>query len=214
MPLIINGTKIEVNGLKIYDFIQDPTLHLRSPWNYRTRRNGERVQQVVMHSTKGWPDHQHKAPQVLHETPAQDSDCGARSTVAYWRSQERSQNPRFAGAHLVIDADGSILCCADLRLDAAYHAGKVNGRSVGIEVFQGKDSGFFRIQIDVIAPLVGVLCETFNIPRRACMPYSGPRADFSGPGVYGHRDLTNDRGFGDPGDIIMQALLDAGWDAF
>ena len=33
-------------------------------------------------------------------------------------------------------------------------------------------------------------------------------------GVYGHRDCSNNRGRGDPGDAIFEMLMDAGYESF
>lgn len=209
MSLVFGGQIVVVPGLRTVSFLDDPTVRLKRGANFRQRKAGESPTIVVVHSTKGWPTHDHPAPQQVHERAAEERDLGARAVIAYWRSGKR-----IAGAHAVLDADGVAYCAADLETEAAYHASEHNGRSVGIEVVQGRDAAFFRAQVDALPVLVGAVCDRLGIPRKVAHPYRGGPRDASTPGVYGHRDLTDNRGFGDPGDLLMEALVSAGWAAF
>ena len=64
-----------------------------------------------------------------------------------------------------------------------------------------------------VVALCSWLADTFKLPRSVAMPYTGVRDVVAGVGVLGHRDLSANRGSGDPGDFVMEALVDAGWAA-
>jgi hypothetical protein len=58
------------------------------------------------------------------------------------------------------------------------------------------------------------LCDRFSIPRQVAWPYTGARPLDSMRhfrGVAGHRDVSPNRGRGDPGDLIMRRFVDAAW---
>ena len=197
--------------LVVVHFQADPSLALESPWNLRERRAHESVSAIVLHTTKGFPDETQRRPQTVNERPALPAECGARDTIAMWR-----RGGTFAGAHFVLDSDGVVYQCADPATDAAYHAGHVNGYTIGIEVSQRGDSSLYRAQLVALPALVGALSDLFALPRRVAMPYQGhARAGIeSERGVFGHRDCDENRGFGDPGDYLPQCLVDAGWEKF
>jgi hypothetical protein len=209
MSLVFGGQRVDVPGLSTVSFMDDSAVRLKRGANFRPRKPSEAPTIVVVHSTKGWPTHDRPAPQQVHEREAEERDLGAWTLISYWRSGRR-----IAGAHVVLDADGVAYCAADLETEAAYHASGHNGRSVGIEVVQGRDAAFFRAQVTALPLLVGAVCARLGIPHHVAHPYRGGPRDASAPGVYGHRDLTDSRGFGDPGDLLMEALVGAGWMAF
>lgn len=211
MPLIISSQPVDINGVMIRDYLSEPALKIGRPWNMRPRKASERVDKIVLHTTLGWPDHKHLTPQRVRDEAASASECRAVAVINDWK-----KGGRFAGSQLILDADGTLFCCADLAKDAAYHAPPLNGRSIGIEVVQQRDSSLFRAQLDMLPRIVDRLSEIFPIERRVAFPYRGKaRLDsVTESAVWGHRDVTNDRGAGDPGDFIMQSLVDAGWEPF
>ncbi len=150
-------------------------------------------------------------PQPLITEPAADRDCTARATVRAWRIEKRP-----AGAHLLVDADGEILCTADVQREMSYHAPGLNAVSIGIEVVQRrKDGALFEPQLRATVALVQLLCGLFLIERRVIWPCPRrplPREEMQQySGVFGHRDVDSNRGKGDPGDLLPQALLAAGF---
>lgn len=212
MPLVLRGKPVEVPGVRSVSYLEDPSLRLRVPGvNGRRRRSGEQVVAVVLHTTRGIPGGSNRTAQRVAERPARPQELGARLTVQHWR-----EGDRFAGAHVVLDADGAAYCCCDLVTEAAYHAGPANGASVGVEVVQQRDASIHRAQLDALPLLVGALCGLLGVPRRVRLPYRPPHGQqpLDEPGVWGHRDLTDNRGRGDPGDLLLQALADAGWERF
>lgn len=213
--LVIGGRRVDVEGVNVVNFLDDATLALGSRSCTRRRRD-HAVEFVVLHTTKGYPDRENPTPQSVREEAAEPKHCTARKTVAYWARNDA----RVGGAGLVVDADGTVLCLCDLLEVAAYHCVGMNQRSVGIEVTQQGDASLFRRQLDVVVAVCAVLAREFDLARTVAMPYTGCRAvmvdggyssGLDGVAFVGHRDCSENRGFGDPGDFIMQALVDAGW---
>lgn len=219
MPgLIIGGKEVEVPGVQIRNYKDDPKLALRVgrsdgandgeiPRDYPTTL-------IILHTTKGIPGGSDKRPQVLKPGFGPDTKAEDR-TAQYW-----STDPLHSGAHIVVDADGSVGCLADLKMVCAYHAGNrsVNHRSIGIEIYQGSDASLYASQLEVVAKIVDVLTIEFGIQRQIPTKYlnkPAPRLDKGGKdciGVVGHRDVSNNRGFGDPGDFIFDVLEQHGYE--
>lgn len=213
MALIIRGKPVDVPGLVTRSWLDDPRLRLRMGQDgYHC---GERmVRGICLHTTKGIPGGSDHRPQVLH--PGAGSDGGADACARWW-----STSPASAGAHLVVDRDGSVACLADLVHEIAYHAGSPNNEySVGIEVYQDGDAGIWGASVNAVVVLVSALCDLLELPKQIAWPYLNgpvPRLDGEGGrtyrGVYGHRDSSRHRGAGDPGDFFAQALMAAGFEA-
>jgi hypothetical protein len=199
--IVVSGAQVEVPGVMTLSWFDDPALRLDFP-NDGFTLPGRHIDAVVMHTTQG------KWPQVIVEGAGKPT---ARATVRYW---ERSDE--HAGAHLLVDCDGTVLCLADLQDEVAYHCVGMNKRSVGIELKQGVDGTLYSVQLDVAVRVVGMICSLLEIPRRVVAEYDGCRSDEwldSFCGVLGHRDASRNRGRGDPGDFVMQALVDAGFES-
>lgn len=213
--LVLKGTRVAVPGFDITNFADNQKLRL-SPHGYRIRSSRERawVHLVVVHTTGGIPGGTDQRAQVILPGFGPSTNAGER-VVAMWKTGGRP-----AGAHLIIDFDGKIYCCADLVTEAAFHAEHANGCSVGIEIVQGHNAELYQAQLDLAAKFIVALCALMPVPiqRQIPTPYSGqpiprfvtsqqqeiPLADVVG--VVGHRDLTASRGEGDPGDSLMGAL--------
>ncbi len=214
-----------VPGLQIRNYIDDPTLRLKMGEDGRRRDTGW-VRSICVHSTKGIPSIVGKpgpgnVPQVFLPGLAPVGNNDER-VARYW-----SHDPTPAGAHLVVDHDGSIVQTADLLLEVAYHAGSSNAPSIGLEVYQGAKAEFYEWQLDVVVVLIDaitwLMTEVFNssIQRQYHAPYRAyhPVARLTGGaasyvGIYGHRDQTDARGPGDPGDWLAPRLSAAGYEAF
>ena len=206
--VVIGGKLEEIPGIKSVSYLEDPSLRLTGQ-DRRKRREAE-VRAIVLHTTGGYPDRTHPTPQRVREEEASERALRGRRVERMWEEDDRC-----AGAHLILDADASLLCLADLLSEATYHAKNMNEWTIGIEIVQQPDSSLYAAQMRALPVLVGWLCNRFELPRRACFPYTGVRSSIAEErGVYGHRDCSDNRGFGDPGDFAMQVLLDAGWKTF
>lgn len=209
--LVINGKAEPVSGLVIQNYLDNHLLRLSSE-DFRLRQRREVVSAIVLHTTKGIPGGNDLRPQIIKEGVGPSSRAGEH-VVGCWTLDRKTA----AGAHLVVDYDGRIYCCADLALEAAYHAGLANGASIGIEMMQGMDACLYEGQLDATVALVEFLCLRFGIAHKIPKAYEGrPVPALTGrldgiSGVFGHRDLTSNRGRGDPGDAVMNRLASAGF---
>jgi hypothetical protein len=220
--LVIGGKSVRIPGIDVVNFRDDPRLRLDSTdMRHRTPKEKEWIHLYVIHTTGGIPGGKDLRPQVILPGLGRSSGGGQR-IVASWTHDK----VRPGGAHLVTDFDGTHYCCADLLDDAAYHAERANGCSVGHEVVQGHGSAeLYQGQVDAAAQLALWVCRLMPtaIQWQVPAPYIGlPISRFvdslyndSSPlfdvvGIVGHRDLTNRRGEGDPGNAMMEALVRAG----
>lgn len=201
--LVFNGERVAVPGVTVLSPGDEPWCAL-DPADCRARRTPW-VRQIVIHTTGGYP-HQHIK---LGSGPG----GRARSVANFWRG-----DPVHSGAHLVVDSDGTVACLADLSSICAYHATVSNEWSIGIEMAQEPDGGIYEATIVSTVVVSGVIADHLGIPRQfAADPYDGhpiKRLLDGGPlvvGVYGHRNNTENRGWGDPGDEIFKELASAGW---
>lgn len=204
MALIVDGTETDVPGFPSLSWHDDPALRLHFPLMGVARRQLE-VQSIVLHTTRG-----DRCDLVLDDEAPPEARTGRR-TVHIWQHGDR-----HAGAHVVVDADGMLLCLGDLVCEVAYHTVGLNGVSIGVEVVQQPSGAIYRRQIDAVVALVQTLTERLRIPRRVAWPYRGARSGMElVRGVLGHRDASSNRGEGDPGDIVMGTIAALpGWTNF
>ena len=207
MPgLLVNKKEISVENLTIVN-PNDAGWCRLEPKDYMQRPTTW-VRQIILHTTKGnWPQ------SVL-------AGCGsggkAKLVADMWRG-----DPKSSGAQIVIDNDGVVACLCDLATAGAYHATVSNAWSIGIEMYQESGDGIHEAVYDATVKLVPALCRIFGIqfqiPKH---PYRGAplcRMTDGGKscvGIFGHRDNTERRGRGDPGDEIFARLAKAGAELF
>ena len=200
--LLIAGRSVLVAGLDIVNSNDVAWCNLR-PGDYRMRKT-RWVRSIVVHSTGGdWP-----MPVV--EEPGPGGECERYADI--WQT-----DPAHSAAHLVVDSRGRIACLADLQYVCAYHATSVNDVSIGIEMAQMRDGSIHRATIDATVRLCRAICADIWIPFQVnASKYTGhpiSRLAAGGAdavGIYGHRDQSEQRGRGDPGDAIYEALIAAG----
>lgn len=195
--LLIAGRLVGVPGVDIIGPGELPWAYL-DPSDCKPRKTSW-VRQIILHTTKGeWP-------QVVMpgKGPANRDERVAR----FWQGSLRQ-----SAAHIVVDSDGTAVCLADVVKVQAHHATVVNRWSVGIETYQEQGGVIFDAAIESTVRIVRVLCRELGIQYQAPDRYRGPLSQLKvdgGPntiGIFGHRDVTHDRGRGDPGDAIMEAV--------
>lgn len=210
MALIIKGEAVEVPGLKVVSWLDDPRWRLRMGEDAHSVSD-RWVRAVCQHTTKGYPDLEHHTPQhvKLGAGPPRAIDI-----VEGWRS-----NGRPGGAHVIVDADGVVYCLADLVYEVAYHAKAANAVTVGVESYQASDSGIYEATLDSLVLVTDAITWLLGVQRQIPVKFKGPLARLGGDdrgrdlvGVYGHRDVNDDRTAGDPGDEIMSRLALAGYE--
>ena len=213
MPgLICNGREEPVKGLDCTHHVEMPALALRIGEDARPRPTSTWIHAIVLHSTRGVPGGEDHRPQKILPGLGPSTDGGQR-VARFW-----SRDGRQAGAHLVVDFDGTVWQTCDLVTVAAYHCPGWNQASIGIELVQGRDAELYEGQLDACVRLVDWLTRRFSIQRQIPHQYVGPIRRFidHGPddvvGVVGHRDCARNRGPGDPGSRIFYALGRAGYE--
>lgn len=213
MAVVIAGQPEEIPGVHTVSWLEDPRLRLRKLEDFHPRPPAW-IRQIVLHTTKGLPARAGDLPQQVLPGLGAPVDAGERC-AQYW-----SHDGRQAGAHLVVDQDGTVACCVDLGTEAAYHAGVVNNLSIGVELYQGAHGELYEGQLQATLALVDWLTRRFGIQRQIPHRYTGGpirRLEEGGAncvGVFGHRDVTANRGPGDPGSAIFDVLGEAGYERF
>lgn len=214
MGVIIGGIQEAVPGLEVTSWEDaggPPRLKRGEDCRDRFTRW---VRGIVLHTTKGIPGGSDNRAQVIRPGlgPDRKGDVGA---ARFWATSAKQ-----AGAHLVVDFDGSVVCLADLLTEASFHAGEVNEVTIGIEIYQGSDAELYEGQLEAVVRLVDFLTRRFRIQRQCHGPYKGgPVARIAEGaqkvvGIYGHRDVTTNRGSGDPGDAVFARLVRAGYEQY
>lgn len=209
MSFVFDGQRIETPGIESVCWLDDPKV----PRATDGRVRGVRPMCIVLHTVHGRSG-------VLHE----GSKPSTRAEV-YAKYQARTS--REVSWHATVDVDGTVVQSADFGAWTCWHAPPTNPWSIGIEMVQDDDGGLYRAGIDACVALCTLLCGRFAIPRRVPVdahgqPFrrvvpawqsvaAGGKAERFG-GVLGHRNVTQTRGAGDPGDHIFNALLAAGYE--
>lgn len=208
--LLIDGRLVPVPGVEVVPptVAGGPMWAQLDPGDYKARPTPW-IRQILLHTTKGqWPQY----------VRAGSGPGGQDRVVAdFWRG-----DPVHSAAHLVVDTDGSVVCLCDLARVMTYHATASNPWSVGIEMYQMSDGGVYEATLASTVALARVLCTELGIPEQMPRgPYQNRplrRMDPSGGpdcvGVFGHRDNTDRRGRGDPGDEIGARLAAIGFERF
>lgn len=147
---------------------------------------------------------------------------GKPSKRAESYARYQAATARDVSWHFTIDTDGTVVQSADPALWLCWHAGAVNGWTIGIELVQDADGTLYDATLASVVALCELLCASLAIPRRLPVNASGKSAQgviaaltgARGPwgGVFGHRNQTHNRGPGDPGDQPFEALLRAGFE--
>lgn len=181
---------------------------------------------IVLHTTSGTKGEE------LH-TPPPPSEH-AEQLARYQAGTERDVSWDFT-----VDLDGTIVqhndpsapCGGRKAAWYSWHAGSVNGWTLGIEIVQGPRRVVYELQLRVATAFVTFLCDHYGIPKRVPCDASGKPWDKSifevvstkrggrqrrWQGVLGHCNVTtpDSRGPWDPGDHVRGALLDGGFTPF
>ena len=153
----------------------------------------------------------------------------------------QASSDRVAGWDYTVDYDGSVACSNDPFEFYTYHAGTVNRHTVGIEMCQQQDepNGIYNSTLDATVQLIDVLTFFLGIQRQI-LCYDGhvnnpwieivipgrlksqndktkkrkEPTGFDCVGIYGHRNVTKNKGPGDPGNQIFDKLQQAGYEIF
>lgn len=201
--LVIGGARVPVPGVEVVTWLDDPRIPQAT--DGRARRTPPVA--LVLHTVHG------------RLGPLRPGLSASTRAEVYARYQARTG--RDVSWHLTVDTDGTVVQSTDLVTWTCWHAGQVNGWTIGLELVQDNDGSLYAGQLDALVKLTDAICAALAIPRRVPVDRQGrpvrgviPRlegAPHPWEGVFGHRHQTHNRGPGDPGDHPFLALLAAGY---
>lgn len=235
MSIILNGNKYEIPGVKTVSYLDTverkvgnkvrvqpafgPAIHCspRTTW----------IRGIVVHTNRGM--------EPGRVVPG-GKDMGRDIALARYQAS----STRKAGWDYTTDTDGSIAVSNDPWDNYTWHAGPANANTVGIEMVQetNKPWNLYEDGLDATVLLLDyltnrlgiqrqIMCwdstkNTFEkgvIPGRLQSPLDrkpGKKAPTGGDvvGIYGHRNITTNKGSGDPGNAIFEKLKEAGYELF
>lgn len=218
MSIIFDGKKEEVPGLVTLSFLDDKKkVPEATDGVSRTRW----VRGIVIHTTSG------ARGKIF---PGKGPDTGKDTLLARYQANTM----RVVSWDYTVDNDGSVAVSNDPYKRSCFHAGPVNIHTVGIEMAQNKDReyGLWEFQLDQTVLLVDYLTYRLGIQRciawdkaknipmqktvdgrlRQMVPKTKTGGDVVG--VYGHRNVTPTKPWGDPGDRIYEKFRAAGYELF
>lgn len=215
MSIILDGKQYETPGLDTISYADDPAVPQAT--DFQPRR--ERIKWIVIHTVHG------KRCPVLRPGFSKPSKRAEQYAI-YQANTSREVSWDFT-----IDTDGTIIQSNDPVRRYTWHAGAFNAFSLGIELVQDSDGTLYGGQMDVLVRFLDFLTRVLAglghpIQRQVPVTSEGtpvpgviPRlskADTArqATGVVGHRNLTTNRGPGDPTDFPTLALLEAGYKGF
>lgn len=211
--ILINGQFVDVPGVRTLAPNQEP-------WNKLVRGvpRSTRPQMKILHKTIA-----DDPERIIDAHASSDRWGGARDTVEYWQhARDRKGNPTpVSGTQLVTGHDGSTVCTADLWRFIGWHGHQANDRSWGHEIKETPGGYVNRAALE--AAVAVTLVDTVAIGVQWQCPKSyregHPLERFTNGGrdligVFGHRDVTQQRGYHDPGDAVFAMLVVRGFEAF
>lgn len=137
----------------------------------------------------------------------------AAENIGHYFTQEQKDPKRRASSHYGVDCDSVVMYVAEA--DTAWHAGAVNGWTIGVEIAgsagqraDGWADDYSQKTLQRAARLVAGLCSRHEIPIVRTRLEDIPN---KGPGIFGHADVSAaykvNGGHWDPGPAFD-------WDAF
>lgn len=206
--ILIDGKSYEVPGVRTLAPRAESWNRI-AKWNTRTRR----PQFKIIHKTVA------DDPEKIDEgapLPDYARDWGrARQTVEYWYSA------KLSGAHLVTGHNGDTVCTEDLYKIVGWHANQANELSWGHEIKEYVGGRVHRAALSACVAITLVDTVALGVQWQYPTHYKRnvPFSRFANGGknlvgVFGHRDVTSQRGYHDPGDEIGRMLEAVGFERF
>lgn len=212
MSIVLDSRTLEVPGVRSISYLEDPR---RVPpiTDHNPRR--ATIRGLVVHTSSG------TANGVMPGS--------GRGGQAFTLARYQANTDREVSWDWTIDLDGTLLWQNDPLRQYSWHAGSVSGVTLGGEIAQQPGSTkLWQAQVDTFVALMDTLTRELGIQRQIPWHNGAPdrrvlrrlRGDASGNGrkgadlwgIYGHRNQTTNRGAGDPGDAVFQALHAAGYE--
>lgn len=202
--LLINGKRVEVDGVRIVSPDDKPWAHLAKGDG---RPRSRAPQFVILHKTKA------DDPEVVR--PGQGPFGRAERVAKFWQG-----DPQYSGAHLVVGGDYAA-CLEDLVTWEAFHANQSNARAIGLEQYEELGGVVHQAVLDNTLRINLAIAEHCGIQLQVPKPgtFDGPLQRFLDGGrnlvgFFGHCHVTSSRNFWDPGPRCFEMLIAAGAEAF
>ena len=210
MAIVLGGARVETPGLETVSWLDDPAVPKATDGNPRR----ERIRAVVLHTVKGI-----RGKLLPGSKP---------STRAEAYAKYQANTSRDVSWDYTIDTDGTIVVSNDPIERYTWQAGSVNPFTLGIEMVQEANGDLYADQMAVAVRFLDLLTRELSkrghpiqraIPWKDGKPVEGVIARLRNEpktvaGIYGHRNQTDQRGPGDPGNYIFEALAAAGYQQF
>lgn len=154
---------------------------------------------------------------VVHTTESHEIKGSARNVAAYFRDPRGADGkplpPDRGGSSQYVIDDQEVYQCVREE-DSSWHAGPVNGYSIGIELVGAAgqtaaewDDEYSRAVLARAAALAADICQRHGIPIRKLSPEEVAAKE---PGICGHIDVTKGLKTGshwDPGPAFPWGLF-------
>lgn len=212
MSIILNGQNYEVPGVTTTSW-KDPeaaSLGIKEVTDKSTRKTWLRG--IVCHTVHG------KLGNLL-------PGVGPKTDKAVKYAKYQVRTDRDVSWDMTCDLNGDWIVQNDPLKFYTWQAGKVNGYTLGFELVQLDNGDLYEGQIAKTVQLIDFLTAKLGIQRQIPWDVKNnkpfrktvPRILDGGEdvvGIYCHYHQTNNRGFGDPGPWLQQALKDAGYETY
>lgn len=209
MTIIINKQKYEIPDLKTKSW-EDNVSWVKYITDKSPRTKP--IKNIVLHTHEGI------VSKLL-------SGCGPDSKTDEALARYQVNTERQVSWDYTVDLNGDVICQNDPVMNYSWQAGQFNPSSLGIEMVQQTKDGIrylYEEQINKTVLLLDFLTAALGIQRQIAWKDGNPvltqvqriinKNDFVG--IVGHVQLTRDRGAGDPGEHIFNALKAAGYECF
>lgn len=211
--IVLGGVRVPVPGAEVVTWLDDPATAVQQR---NVTRREERIRAIVLHTVEGMMG------------PVLPGLAPEKAQPRAWTSS-MNRNTR-ASYDFLVSRDGRIYQVNDPLLWYTWQArdgdapGEVSRTTLGIEMEQDAhtgetNAGQYDSEVALVDALTGALGIQRQIPwhagdgdRRVLARLVAGGEDVAG--VYGHRNQTDNRGRGDPGDEIYRRLADAGYLTF
>lgn len=211
MSIVLNSQKIETPGLETVSWLDDPKVPKATDTNARTMW----IRAIVLHTVHG---------KVGNIRPGN----APPSTRAESYAKYQANSSGDVSWDYTIDTDGTIIVSNDPVKFYTWHASAVNPWTIGIELVQESNGDLWEGQIAKTVTFLDFITRELadreqpiqrqvpmgplGKPVRGVIPrIANASSAKSVVGIIGHRNQTRNRGPGDPGDHIFEALLKAGY---
>lgn len=211
MSIIINSKKFEIPGIKTVCWAD-----AGSKIKYVTDKDNraKTIRGIVIHTHEG------KLNRVLKP------GLGPNTTMDDRLASYQTNTDRYVSWDYTIDLNGDVTCQNDPAVHYTWHGNNTNPYTLGIELIQESDGSLYDHQLDKVVLFLDFLTNKLGIQRQ--IPWDKtknepvltqiPRIrDGNGQnvvGIYGHVNITSQRGIGDPGSHIFNKLKAAGYEGF